>query len=339
MRNAKQKRSRSSRDSGSLLPRLGRIITVTILILVALLAGYTAGSYFEAGLSIFPADSRSGAEGPDGDAEGNSDAVREETDQTDPARPIHPDFSLDENSLAELVDRTFMGMAGTLGSAEGESIRNAILRRPDVFLDRIASVLDGDPMLYVLADKEHFLPEGYAPADLVDMNEYSGRLILNRGDLSLRAGVMPALLAMSEAARQDGILLDLSSTYRSYEYQAGLFQRWVDQLGLEEAERVSARPGTSQHQLGTTVDFGSVTPAFAEHPAGIWLAANGWRYGFSLSYPDGYEEITGYAFEPWHYRYVGPDLIFLQREFFLDIQQYLMLFLDEAAEALSAARS
>jgi hypothetical protein len=139
MRNAKQKRSRSSRDSGSLLPRLGRIITVTILILVALLAGYTAGSYFEAGLSIFPADSRSGAEGPEGDAEGNSEAVREETDQTDPARLIHPDFSLDENSLAELVDRTFMGMAGTLGSAdrgthpECDSPAAGGIPRPDSF--------------------------------------------------------------------------------------------------------------------------------------------------------------------------------------------------------------
>jgi hypothetical protein len=97
---------------------------------------------------------------------------------------------------------------------------------------------------------------------------------------------------MVEAARLDGVLLDISSTYRSYTYQENLFAYWVDQLGREEAERVSARAGTSQHQLGTTVDFGSVTTAFAAEPGGIWLSEHAHRFGFSLSYPDGYEAVN-----------------------------------------------
>jgi LAS superfamily LD-carboxypeptidase LdcB len=87
----------------------------------------------------------------------------------------------------------------------------------------------------------------------------------------------------------------------------------MDTLGEDEARRVSAEPGHSEHQLGTTVDLTSadvgygLVESFASAPAGEWLLANSHQYGFALSYPAGQEHVTGYAHEPWHYRYIGLD--------------------------------
>lgn len=246
-------------------------------------------------------------------------------DPVDP--PLHPAFSLTRAALVELTE--------DLPDAYGAAIRDA----PERFLEVLAPVLEADPELLALVDKDHLLPEDYEPEDLVPLTTYSDRLTLNKEDLSLRAVMLPDLLAMVEAAGTEGITLDISSSYRSYAYQKWLFGYWVEELGLEEAERVSARPGSSQHQLGTTVDFGSVTGAFARHPAGIWLADNAWRFGFSLSYPDGYEALTGYAYEPWHFRWITPAATALEREFFGGIQQVMLEFLADHGAALRRAYS
>ncbi len=316
--------------NNSFMQRLVRITTGLLLVLGALLVGFTAGARFSDSLGF----------GANGAISPEDSPISQEGTGVEPEafEPAHPKFDLDADGLDSILQDVFLRIGDAIPEPAASEIISAISLRRETFLDRMAMVLDGDPMFYALADKQTFLPENYEPEDLVSLSGYADQLVQNRNDLSLRAVIMPWLLAMNEAALQDGIVLDLSSTYRSYEYQEGLFQRWVDQLGLEQAERVSARAGTSQHQLGTTVDFGSVTAAFAEHPAGIWLNENAHRFGFSLSYPDGYEELTGYIFEPWHYRYVGPDLIYLQQEFFLDLQQYLMLFMHEAAGDFTSLR-
>ncbi len=198
---------------------------------------------------------------------------------------------------------------------------------PDRFLALVERVRTEPEELTWLVDKNHPLAAEYVPEDIRLLRDYPAPLVLNRTDLSLREIILPDLVAMVESAAEEGITLDISSSYRSYDYQAGLFQRNVDQLGLEQAERESARPGTSQHQLGTTVDFGSVTAAFADTPAGRWLSDHAWRYGFSLSYPDGYEEITGYMYESWHYRYIGKAAAQLEREYFGGVQQTMLEYL------------
>ena len=133
---------------------------------------------------------------------------------------------------------------------------------------------------------------------------------------------------MAKASQADGITLLISSTYRSYDYQAKLFQRWVDTDGLEEAERESARPGTSQHQLGSAIDFGSISNDFINTKMGKWLFNNAWKYGWTLSFPQQYEDITGYRYECWHYRFVGIPAAQLQRKYFNDVQQYMLEFID-----------
>lgn len=240
--------------------------------------------------------------------------------------PVHPAFELDRPALAELV------------ADSPAEVRGAVDADPRGFLELVDAVLDQPANRTVLVDKTTRLPESYVPVDLVELDTLSSELALSRAGHRLTRDTVDALLEMSAAAAGDGITLVVSSAYRSYAYQADLFERWVDELGLEEAERVSARPGTSQHQIGTTVDFGCICGEFASQPAGIWLAEHAWRYGFSLSYPDGYEDVTGYSYEPWHFRYIGRDAARLERDYFEGIQQWMLEFLHARRAELEAAR-
>lgn len=211
-----------------------------------------------------------------------------------------------------------------------------ILANKEQFLNDVDAVLAADKdYLLTLVDKKHYLSKDYVPEDLVPLvknNHYA----INRNDLSLRIPVEKALCTMSDAAANDGITILVSSTFRSYDYQAKLYARNVKQLGQAAADRESARPGTSQHQLGTAIDFGSITDDFVETKQGKWLAKNAMKYGFSLSFPEGYEDVTGYRYECWHYRYIGVEACKMQQKWFGNIQQYMLEFLyawDKASNA------
>lgn len=196
------------------------------------------------------------------------------------------------------------------------------------FLAALGGLKDGDPFLRRLVDKGHPLPETYEPDDLVELRYKSYRAGF-ADVMTLRREAEAALEEMAAAAKKAGIILTVSSAYRSYRYQVGSFDRWTRRLGLAEAERVSARPGRSQHQLGLVVDFGSISNDFANTPAGKWVQANAGRFGWSLSYPRGREGLTGYAWESWHYRYVGTKLQAFIDTWFGGIQQYALRFIHE----------
>ena len=206
-----------------------------------------------------------------------------------------------------------------------EIIRN-INENEDAFIAEIQALVENDADdLFTLIDKKHSVSKDFVPVDLVPLVKNDAYPI-SRTDLSLRICVEQALKEMALAARKDGISLLVSSTFRSYEYQDKLFQRWVAIDGLEEAERESARPGTSQHQLGTAIDFGSIDDDYADTKPGRWLSENAERFGFSLSFPKAYEPVTGYRWECWHFRYIGNDAVAMQKKWFNDVQQYLLEF-------------
>lgn len=195
------------------------------------------------------------------------------------------------------------------------------------FLADLQRVLASDTDdLLTLVDKQHYLAADFVPADIAALkpNDF---YLLNRNDLSLRFPVEKALRKMALAAKEDGINLVVSSTYRSYDYQKNLYERNVRQLGKAVADRESAPPGASQHQLGVAVDFGSITDEFAQTKQGRWLAENAGDYGWSLSFPDGYEDVTGYRWECWHFRYVGVAAVEFQRKWFSDVQQFMLEFI------------
>jgi len=147
----------------------------------------------------------------------------------------------------------------------------------------------------LIANKKHPLPSTYAPGESKEARS--------------------AFDEMVAEAKLSGINLTAFSTYRSYEYQVSLYDRYVSKDGVEKADRYSARPGYSEHQTGLAFDIGEVnyekywaSNKFADTEAGKWVAANAYRYGFILRYPEGKEHITGYMHESWHFRYVGKEI-------------------------------
>jgi len=185
------------------------------------------------------------------------------------------------------------------------------------------------PLLYLIDKKNGKLPENYVPKNLVS-SENKSLWKVNKKDMQMRADVKAKLEEMVKEYDKDTnqALFLVSSCYRSYAYQKWLFQHWVDVDGLEEAERESARAGTSQHQLGTAVDFGSITNEFATTKQGKWMYENAWKFGWSLSFPKGYEDVTGFMWESWHFRYIGKKACALQKKYFNDVQQYMLEFID-----------
>jgi LAS superfamily LD-carboxypeptidase LdcB len=157
-------------------------------------------------------------------------------------------------------------------------------------------------------DKDHRLAPDCAPPDLVTLPA----AISYGRDQQLRKDAAVALEEMLAAAAAAGQKIFALSSYRSYEQQVATFQQNVADGGKEYAERTSAHPGHSEHQMGTATDLTSASNSyglegFEKTPESAWVAANSWRYGFILSYPAGKEAVTGYAFEPWHVRWIGKE--------------------------------
>jgi zinc D-Ala-D-Ala carboxypeptidase len=176
-----------------------------------------------------------------------------------------------------------------------------------------------------LLDTIYKLPESYAPTDLVASSEAG-----LSPDYKLRSLVMPDLAALVQAAKTVGLGLELQSAYRSYSYQATVFQGWVKKQGEEAALQSSARPGHSEHQLGTAMDFRSTGgPApweledWASTPEGAWLATHAWEYGFVMSYPKDKQKVSCYVYEPWHYRYMGREVAKAVKESGLTLREWL----------------
>ncbi|GAB6390900.1 MAG: carboxypeptidase [Treponematales bacterium] len=227
-------------------------------------------------------------------------------------------------------------LSETLAAAGIPPAMAAKIQSSASFLPALTEALQNDdPFLRMLVDKTHSLPADYEPDDLVELR-YQSYHAGNDSVMLLRAKAEEALEEMAAAAKREGIHLVVSSAYRSYHYQAGSFERWTKRIGQAQAERISARPGKSQHQLGLTVDFGSLTNDFADTKAGRWVAANAARFGWSLSYPQDYERITGYYWESWHFRFVGKELAAFIGEYFGGIQHYALTFIHEW-ESLSSS--
>ncbi|WP_044022140.1 D-Ala-D-Ala carboxypeptidase VanY [Bacillus sp. SG-1] len=164
-----------------------------------------------------------------------------------------------------------------------------------------------------LVNKEFGLTGDYKPDDLVrpDVPFVFGNEDIEKA--YIREEAAQALEEMFAAAQEAGLYLTAISGYRSYAYQEALLQREIKQFGEEKAVKAVAPPGNSEHQSGLAMDISSksndfqVNIAFENTPEGKWLNENAHKFGFILRYPRGKEEITGYQYEPWHFRYVGKE--------------------------------
>ena len=175
----------------------------------------------------------------------------------------------------------------------------------------------------VLVNKYHYLSSSYVP----NLSALPG----GYGNGYLQSTACAAFVKMVDAAKADGISLRSVSPYRSYSTQKSIYNGYVRSMGQKNADRTSARPGSSEHQLGLAVDINTAEGRdhFENTPEYAWLMDNCWKYGFILRYRQGKEYITGYEFEPWHYRYVGTGYAESIMKSGLTYEEYYAVYIDK----------
>lgn len=204
----------------------------------------------------------------------------------EPEEPIEDDVVVPEEKAKEDEVKP-----PATADSEEEVVKDATVYPETIELPKEPTMING----ILLANKQNPLPGDFAP------------------------GVNPeaenAFKKMRAEAMKTGIDLNAFSTFRDFDRQKELYDRYVAKDGQEKADRYSARPGFSEHQTGLAFDIGEsgeeqhwAAASFGDTEAGEWVAENAHLYGFILRYPEGKEQVTGYMHESWHFRYVGEEV-------------------------------
>ena len=216
-------------------------------------------------------------------------------------------------------------LAGSLATPGPPATRGGVALPACRYLDLPTRFTNPADWRRTLVDTLFRVPAAYLPSDLVAVSEAGVE-----GTGQVRQLVIPDLTALAAAAREAGTPVAVQSAYRSYAYQVETFNSWAAAHGYDSALEGSARPGHSEHQLGVALDFlsaGGGAPwdvaDWATTPAGRWMEANAWQFGFVMSYPEAKAQVTCYAYEPWHYRFVGREIAAAIHESGLTPREYL----------------
>jgi D-alanyl-D-alanine carboxypeptidase len=225
-------------------------------------------------------------------------------------------FAVSGEGVLQASESAVTGDSATLTVSIGSITQTAQVTIKTPLADSLAASVDGISVVAnpadraVVVNKQRALPSTYIPKDLIYPNvSFSFKEKAERRMMRIEAA--KALEQLFDGAAKDGIKLVGISAYRSYATQKAVFQGNVNAQGLEEASRYSAKPGTSEHQTGLAIDVSSASAnytleeMFGDTKEGKWLAQHAAAYGFIIRYPKRKESLTGYAFEPWHIRYVG----------------------------------
>lgn len=225
--------------------------------------------------------------------------------------------NVQEEDLTESSKENGANQNDTPESKPTDPNEENVLTLESIFFNELKEV-DGkniiqnpDNILALVNKQAGYLPADYIPKDLVRPN-----VLFSFGNEKLEKSLVrqeaaSALESMFLAGKQVGIELIAVSGYRSYDRQKTIFDAEINKVGLEKAALAVAIPGQSEHQTGLSMDISSkstnldLTEEFGETKEGKWLAENAHIYGYILRYPKGKEGITGYQYEPWHFRYVG----------------------------------
>lgn len=200
------------------------------------------------------------------------------------ARRSEIDWSVSDPAVADVTDGVLTGLQKgecTLCAKIGSDTLEIPVTVRELYVEDGCTYVDG----ILVANKSYSLPQSYDPGMLPVTEE--------------------AFEKLSEAAADEGLDIYEGSGYRDYDFQVTVYNSIVNGYSKEYADEVSARPGHSEHQTGYTVDCNTIDDAFGETAEGKWLAAHCHEFGFIIRYPKGKEDITGYAYEAWHIRYVG----------------------------------
>ena len=182
-------------------------------------------------------------------------------------------------------------------------------RTPPTF-DKHQHSINSPTSYWVVVNKLRPLnPKTYSPPDIVNVP------VAHDNPPRMRKAAGAALVSMFAAGKKAGAgSMQIQSAWRPYAVQVSVYNGWVARLGKKQADLQSARPGYSEHQTGLAVDISTlplkctIAACFGTTSQGEWLAANAWKYGYLLRYPKGKTSVTGYVYEPWHFRFIGKTL-------------------------------
>lgn len=198
-------------------------------------------------------------------------------------------------------------------AASSQTVQKPAAKTQNDGFDKTKYSLADPTSIWIIVNKQHPLnPVTYAPSDLRYPNV--ALRVPGATEMQMRDAAATALEQMFAGAEQAGYKLQISTAYRGYDYQKTLYDGYVASAGQAAADQESARPGYSEHQTGLAVDIRtqsdqcSLEACFGTLPEGKWLDANAYKYGFILRYPADKVSVTGYEYEPWHFRYIGTDL-------------------------------
>ncbi len=196
---------------------------------------------------------------------------------------------------------------------QGNNTQTSSEEAEAVEFDKTKYSLKAQDSLWLVVNKQRPISTEYVPVDLVDVN-VNKRTDKSAEELMLRQEAAKALEQLFAGASNSQLLLLMGSAYRSASLQNSYYTNYVASYGQAEADKFSAKPGTSEHQTGLAADISTADRScylevcFADTTEGKWLAKNAHKYGFIVRYQDGKEAVTGYQYEPWHIRYVGKEL-------------------------------
>ncbi|MBO5138274.1 MAG: M15 family metallopeptidase [Bacilli bacterium] len=183
---------------------------------------------------------------------------------------------------------------------------------------------------YILTNKYTYLKEDYVPENL----EYLDTTY-SRNGMMLVKEAKKQLELMITAAKNENIKIRVISSYRSYKYQVQLYNRYIEEDGKDLADTYSARPGFSEHQTGLCIDIDDSNidyNQFDKSPSYKWMQNNAHLFGYIERYPKGKEEITGYTYESWHYRYVGKKIAKYIKKHNITFDEYYVKFIENKEE-------
>ncbi len=176
----------------------------------------------------------------------------------------------------------------------------------------------------IIVNKFHYVDQNYVPQNLVKVsNEYNNNAQLDSLTYSY-------FVKMAKDAKKEGLIITINSGYRSYKTQQGTYNYYVKLKGLAGGDACSARPGYSEHQTGLAIDLGVTNKGYANYNSKDpyrWIMDNCYKYGFILRYPNNKTNLTGYVYEPWHYRYVGIDTATYIHENKITYDEYYTYFI------------
>lgn len=249
------------------------------------------------------AETKDGANAEDKSAETDADGTGEQAEET----------TATEASGGELGAANQGSGSGSASSGEASGFYEYI------------KITDTSKGVRILCNKNYRLPDDFVPASLSDVGAYS---VYKERDNKLQSEAAEAFMRMSDAASAEGVTVKVVSGYRDKVYQEGLYNTYAANNGVQEADTYSARPRHSEHETGLCCDINDVNASFEYTQAFQWLQQNGAEYGYILRYPKGKEGITGYIYEPWHWRYVGKETAIAVKNSGLTYDEYYHQYIE-----------